>query len=364
MTSGAVDDSSGNGQAQLTVTETSVNAAGNYSTVSWSLVARDNAGLSWSGTPVTGNVTINGASSSYSYGWSSASAANRTLSTGSVNIAHDSAGNKTLSIGFTFSGISGTSIGAMSASGTFPLTKTNGTAPTATVPGAPGTPSNSGTNPPGGFSIAWSGASNGGAAITDYEVQISTTTSFAGTTTRSIGNHTSATWTGLPVYAVYYVRVRAENSVGWGAWSGLHEIRTGAGVMDAPTFDHADVHSATSAGIYFVLGDNNGAAVDHSIVVVDDNPAFSSEDVYNIGVYSSVSVYNLKPNTTYYTKAYSDNSVGASAYSNVGTFTTPPGALVSVNNAWVGATIWVSDGTAWDMVTPEVSDGTTWTPIL
>lgn len=99
-----------------------------------------------------------------------------------------------------------------------------------TVPGAPAAPSVAATGP-GSVSVTWSApASDGGAAVTHYDLRWSLTG--AGGWTQLDGRTSPASVTGLAAATPHYVQVRAANSVGDGAWSG-----SGSATTDAPSGD-------------------------------------------------------------------------------------------------------------------------------
>lgn len=92
------------------------------------------------------------------------------------------------------------------------------TAPVTTVPGAPGTPS--ATAPASGASVTLSWAapsSNGGAAITGYQIQVTKNGVVQPTTVSAAGSPTTVT--GLTNGTPYTFKVAATNSVGTGEFS-------------------------------------------------------------------------------------------------------------------------------------------------
>lgn len=98
----------------------------------------------------------------------------------------------------------------------------------ATVPGAPAAPTISAQTPTT-MTVSWSAPSdNGGSAITGYTVQWSPHPNFD---TVSSANVTGSpyTITNLTVSTAYYVRVRAKNAIGSGAFSAATPTRTTSG---------------------------------------------------------------------------------------------------------------------------------------
>lgn len=80
---------------------------------------------------------------------------------------------------------------------------------------------------PVSMTVSWTAPNNGGTAITAYEVGYGTTnvnppaSSEAGTSPHDLD--------GLTPGMTYYIRVRAQNAVGWGAWSDASNADTLAG---------------------------------------------------------------------------------------------------------------------------------------
>lgn len=96
----------------------------------------------------------------------------------------------------------------------------------ATVPAAPNAPTISNIQPQS-MDLSWVPNSNGGAAITNYEIKYGLTagaetfTATSATTTKTI--------TGLTPGTTYHFKVRAQNSVGWSGYSGDASAMTIAG---------------------------------------------------------------------------------------------------------------------------------------
>lgn len=93
------------------------------------------------------------------------------------------------------------------------------------VPDAPNTPVLSSVTPTS-MVVTWTPNGNGGAAITDYEVGYGTDSSAP---TTSVSATSPKTLTGLTPGTIYYVWVRAQNSVGWSPLSASANAETVAG---------------------------------------------------------------------------------------------------------------------------------------
>lgn len=98
------------------------------------------------------------------------------------------------------------------------------------APGAPGTPVLTNALPTS-IDAAWTApADNGGASITNYQVQVATDSGFSSVVkTVNAGASLSTTITDLTPGIEYWVRVRATNSVGYGNYSSSASEETLAG---------------------------------------------------------------------------------------------------------------------------------------
>lgn len=104
------------------------------------------------------------------------------------------------------------------------------------APGAAGTPS-MGAVTASTAAFSWTAAVRGNANITRYEYQYATTADFASPIggTHNNGLSLSASVSGLSAVTGYYLRVRAVNGDGNGAWSGSRSFTTAPNAPSAPT---------------------------------------------------------------------------------------------------------------------------------
>lgn len=217
-------DSSGNTTCTLTVNIGTTSQADNSTPVTWALTARDSFGATHSASASSGTVTINGGGHGYTYTWSSAGTQTRTLESGSATINHDSDGGKTLSFSFTFSGIPGTSVGSMSASGTVTLPNVK--------PGTPSTPVISAITQTS-FAIAFAPSSNGSTPA-NYTIEWDTDPNF-GSPSSMTSTTASRTVTPLTPGTTVYVRERSNNASGSSAYSSAAHAVTLPPTPAAPT---------------------------------------------------------------------------------------------------------------------------------
>lgn len=115
--------------------------------------------------------------------------------------------------------VAGRNIVTDNAGTTGPRSSTFSGKTSASTPGAPRNLTHASAGPTA-TKLTWQApASNGGSAITGYQVQYADNASFTGATTTSVGN--VLTWTSPSLgTGTHYLRVRAVNANGNGTWSG------------------------------------------------------------------------------------------------------------------------------------------------
>jgi len=99
----------------------------------------------------------------------------------------------------------------------------------ATVPDAPSSPGVSSITQDA-VTVSYVNPNNGGSTITGHDVEITTDPGFSFIVDALTPAGLSATFTGLDPNTPHYVRVRARNAIGTGAWSAAGNFTTLPGV--------------------------------------------------------------------------------------------------------------------------------------
>jgi titin len=243
-----------------------------------------------------------------------------------------------------------------------------------TLPGAP--TSVVGTYGDASVALTWNApASNGGASITDYDVQVSSTNgaswiSFA----HSASADRSITVTGLTNGTSYIFRLAATTSVGTGSYSAASTAVTPRVTAAAPTAVTGAAGNTTVALTWVAPSANGGASITDYVIQVSSD-AGSSWNVFSdaTSALASALVTGLTNGTNYTFRVAAVNNVGVGAYSNASASVTPftiPGAPSNVAGTAGSGSValsWdapVSDGGALISdytVQYSSNSGTTWT---
>lgn len=157
---------------------------------------------------------------------------------------------------------------------------------------------------------------NNGAAIDSRQYSGSTSSAGAGTNARNAVNN--YIWAGLQPGTKYYLWERTHNAKGYSPWSAAASVTTWD-VPDAPSAPTITNVKDTSVDITFTDGANNGQAIDTRQITYGVNPSGVQTTVTSDG---STTLTGLTPGTVYYVWDRTHNSVGYSAWSARGTFTT------------------------------------------
>jgi hypothetical protein len=181
--------------------------------------------------------------------------------------------------------------------------------------------------------VSFSGIDNRGSAITNYELQLSTSSSFASIlqSATGTGQPPAKTWTGLSRLTTYYHRTRLKNAYGWGPYTSVSFKTTGQ-VPSAPSdYTASDVASTTAYFTLPTVADNGGLELTGWIYAL--NTVASDTGMTTSGgseEYIAPFLQLLTPGTTYYFKMRVRNSLGYGPYGPWVSFTmrtnvpTPP----------------------------------------
>jgi len=179
-----------------------------------------------------------------------------------------------------------------------------------TVPGVPGQPTMSAI---GGTTAtaAWAApASDGGATITQYGVEVSASTGFSplvvSTTTAGA---LSKALSGLAVGGDYYCRIRAYNYKGWGDYS-TYRAFSMLDVPTVPTSFSITRNSNSLTAIFSAPADNGGSAVTGYSIQIALDAGFTSGVQSKTSGGSPVSFTGLTPDTVYYVRVAAINQYG------------------------------------------------------
>ena len=197
-----------------------------------------------------------------------------------------------------------------------------------TVPDAPtnvtGTPGNT------QVAVSWTApVSNGGSAITGYQVQVAT--SAGGTYSNATGCPTNSTTpactaTGLTNGTPYFFKVAAINGIGTGAYSSASSGVTPATVPDAPTNVTGTAGNSQIAVSWTAPVGNGGSAITGYQVQVATSAGGTYSNATGCPTNSttpSCTATGLTNGTPYFFKVAALNGIGTGAYSSASSGVTP-----------------------------------------
>lgn len=225
----------------------------------------------------------------------------------------------------------------------------------------------------GSVRLAWAApSSNGGSAITDYAIEIS---SDAGSTwtavTRSAATTTTFTVTGLINGTSYVFRVSAKNVVGSSTPSSPTTAVKPVGTPSAPTSLDVTVGNANATLTWTAPVLSDGSSVTDYVVAYSLNGATWTVFSDGVSTATSASVTGLTNGVAYTFKVAAVNVAGTGAYSAVSSAAMPfttPGAPTNVagtpstGQVVLSWTVPSSNGGSpvTDYVVQYSTDGTTW----
>lgn len=197
----------------------------------------------------------------------------------------------------------------------------------AVVPDAPSAPYCKSPAGPYAAVLQWDKPDyNGGALVTEFEVELEST---AEPRTREMiyrGKETFCVAKDLQPGEEYIAHVRSINRIGCGPWSEDLTFAAGAAPPFPPEQPNITVHSPTHLHVAWTEPRSNGAPISEYRLECAVN---DQDDCYNIcyqGVQTSAEVRNLNPFTNYYFKVCASNLAGTSPFSAVASQRTPAAA--------------------------------------
>ena len=194
--------------------------------------------------------------------------------------------------------------------------------------------------------------SNGGSAITDYKVELSSNNGTTWTTVNDgVTNNLSASLSNLRKGTAYQLRVSAINEVGTGVASAVHNVTTLATVASAPiSLVSSDVQSTSAVISWSAPADLGGSAITNYLVATLRDGLTWTTTPKAVSTSRSLKLTGLAPGTSYQVRVAAINSVGASEYltgwvSTMAAAPTAPRSTAVSNVSTMGLTL------AWQLPT-------------
>ena len=192
------------------------------------------------------------------------------------------------------------------------------------------------------------------ASVTGYRLQHSTNGSTWTSVTLS-GTGTSTTVTNLDNGTAYWVRVQANSSVGYGAWSSTVTAKPSTKPA-APATPTVSIASRDSLSVSWTAPANNGEAITDYDVQYKTSSASTWTDKSHTGTGRSTTITGLTNGTAYNVQVRATNSVGSSAWSSSGTATpaavpAAPALTVSVGSGTSLSVSWTAPANNGEAIT-------------
>jgi predicted phage tail protein len=221
--------------------------------------------------------------------------------------------------------------------------------------------------------LSWSvPASNGGAAISDYEIQYSSDETNWTTFSHSPSASDASTVTGLTNGTSYTFRVAAVNNVGTGAFSASSNAVTPRTTATSPV-GVVGVYGDTEVSLLWTApASNGGAVITDYVIQYSDNGSTWEPFADGLSASTSATVTGLANGTSYTFRVAATNNVGTGSYSAASAAVIPrtlagaPTAVAGTYGNTEVALTWsapaVDGGAAvTDYAVQYSSDDTTWT---
>jgi hypothetical protein len=274
------------------------------------------------------------------------------------NIAHDSAGNLTVTVKCT---LGATSTGTFGSGGSVTVSIVMPTL--ASVPGTPGVPSVTNITANSFQAKFIDNADDGGPSVSERRIYYNTVNSHTGESYVLASSNTYVTIPGLVENQDYYLWSRTKNSIGWSGYSGVKATKT----LSRPSPPSAPVVTnirQTEFSYSFTDGADNGTAINgreiaYSLTQTGTKTIFSSTGsgkVTGLPKDPSTGVQG-KP---LYVWARNSNSVNDSDWSAYKLITVLAGAKVRSGGVWKDAVPYVRSGGVWKLAEPYARLNSAW----
>ena len=249
-----------------------------------------------------------------------------------------------------------------------PWSASTSAAPAAQAPDAPAKPTLLGTQ-----LAYWTAPANNGAAITDYDIQYSSDSGATWTEWDPGDTSTSTLFTlnKLPGGSTYVLQVRAENSVGAGAWSPTTDsVTLPARRPDTPAAPMLSSDNKSMEVSWTAPEDNGSDITDYDVRHSTDQVNWTTVEGGTADTSTSATITGLTNNWTYWVQVRATNSVGDSAWSQseslkVGVPSTPSAPKLTSGNTQLGVSWTVPESGGSPITDYDVQyssdSGTTWT---
>jgi hypothetical protein len=286
---------------RLHVNVASQNYAANTSVVNWILEARGTWG-SFGNYSTSWSVNIGGQTRSGTIGSFNPNPY-QTIASGSVTITHNADGNKTIySSGYWDSRHS--NIGAGTTGGNYTLPR---------IPKPPAAPTPIGIDQvtSSSFRYRFSGNSNNGAAVDQWQAQLATNSSFT-TGVRTVTSTGTTVFTDLPAGVTYWVRSRGHNSRGWGAWSSSLSVKVG---LPAPALNSWVQNASGGLVASWSAPSATNGLTGYRLQIARDAGFTTGVVSYDVGNVLTHTVTGLAGGRIWYARVAARTAGGVNAYS-------------------------------------------------
>ncbi len=273
-------------------------------------------------------------------------------------VEHNSDGTKSVSFGVTI-GSTGTFTFGNGGSVTTSLTLTpfSVSSPPGKVTGL-----SRSFDAPTTVNLAWDQPSSNGATIVEYEVQADDNSSFSSPASRSTSAR-SYSFTGRTIDTIWWFRVRARNSEGWGPWSAavtyaVPGVPSKIGSGPALTYTPPD----TIGLLWGAPTDDGGANLTgYEIQYWKENFYANAVIVSNPVSNRKRTISGLEIGARWYFRVRAKNSQGVGPWSNISSYLVVCGPRVRKDGVYKNTVAYVKVNGVWSIAIPYVKISGAWT---